>query len=105
MLEQQGFLVIPAETPQEAILIAEKHTDGIDLLLTDVVMPEMNGCDLSRQLLLTHPNLKTLFMSGYSADIIARHGVVEDHVHFIQKPFTSKTLIKSVHELFSSCDH
>jgi two-component system cell cycle sensor histidine kinase/response regulator CckA len=103
MLEQQGFLVIPAGTPQEAILIAEKYKDSIDLLLTDVVMPEMNGSDLSNQLLLTCPNLKTLFMSGYTTDIIASHGVVEDGVNFIQKPFTSKKLIRSVDELLNHC--
>ncbi len=103
MLEQQGFMVIPAEKPQEAIRIAEKNIDRIDLLLTDIVMPDMNGCELSDKLLLTHPNLKTLFMSGYTADIIASHGVVEDGVNFIQKPFTSKKLIKSVDELLNPC--
>ena len=104
ILEQQGLLVIPAETPQEAILIAEKHKNGIDLLLTDVVMPEMNGCDLSNKLLITYPNLKTLFMSGYTSDIIASHGVISEDVNFIQKPFTIKALINSVHELLNSSD-
>lgn len=103
MLEQKGFAVIPAGKPQEAILIAEKHNDTIDLLLTDVVMPEMNGCELSNKLLLTCPNLKTLFMSGYTADIIASHGLVENGVNFIQKPFTSKKLINSINELLNPC--
>ena len=103
MLEQKGFEVIPAGKPQEAILIAEKHNDTIDLLLTDVVMPEMNGCELSNKLLLTCPNLKTLYMSGYTADIIASHGLVENGVNFIQKPFTSKKLINSINELLNPC--
>ncbi|ABL65571.1 PAS domain S-box protein [Chlorobium phaeobacteroides] len=99
MLENNGYTVLSADTPNEAIRIAAKHKGGIGLLLTDVVMPEMNGCDLSNKLRITSPNLKTLFMSGYTADIISRHGVLDDGGDFIQKPFSLKALMESVHNL------
>jgi YesN/AraC family two-component response regulator len=60
--------------------------------MTDVVMPEMNGRELAKNLLSTHPNIKRLFMSGYTADVIAHHGVLEEGMHFIQKPFSMKDL-------------
>jgi DNA-binding response OmpR family regulator len=99
MLENNGYTVLSADTPNEAIRIAAKHKGGIGLLLTDVVMPEMNGCDLSNKLRITSPNLKTLFMSGYTSDIISRHGVLDDGGDFIQKPFSLKALMESVHNL------
>ena len=98
ILEEQGYLVIPAATPHEAIRLASKHRGIVDLLLTDVVMPEMNGSELAFNIQSIYPDLKTLFMSGYTADIIASHGVVEDGVDFIQKPFSSKQLVRSVQE-------
>ena len=98
ILVQQGYLVIPAATPHEAIRIASKHEGVVDLLLTDVVMPGMNGSELAFNVQSICPDLKTLFMSGYTADIIASHGVVEDGVNFIQKPFSGKQLVRSVRE-------
>ena len=92
ILELQGYTVISASTPSEAINLAKKHTTKIDLLITDVIMPEMNGRDLANNLLSIYPNLKRLFMSGYTANVIAHHGVLDDGVHFIQKPFTMKNL-------------
>jgi CheY-like chemotaxis protein len=92
MLTALGYSVLQAGTPIEAMDLVRKHTGRIDLLLTDVVMPEMNGRDLSNRLLHRHPRLKRLFMSGYTADIIARHGVLDDGVNFIQKPFTMQDL-------------
>jgi len=68
--------------------------------MTDVIMPEMNGRDLAKNLLSLHPNIKRLFMSGYTADIIAHHGVIEDGVHFIQKPFPVQSLASKLRELF-----
>jgi len=99
ILEQQGYLVIPAATPHEAIRIASIQKGVVDLLLTDVVMPEMNGSELAEKIQSICPSVKTLFMSGYTADIIASHGVVEDGVNFIQKPFSGKQLVRSVQEL------
>ena len=101
ILERQGFHVIAALTPNEAIKRAQEHPGGIRLLLTDVVMPEMNGRDLAAHLLSRHPGIKILYMSGYTSDIIARHGVLEEGLHFIQKPFTSGALIARLKEMLN----
>jgi CheY-like chemotaxis protein len=98
MLEKLGYQVMAAGTPAEAIRLAEKFAGHIDLLLTDVVMPEMNGLDLCNRLLLTHPNLKRLFMSGYTANAIAHHGVLDEGVCFIQKPFSPENLSIKIRE-------
>lgn len=92
MLEALGYRVLPAGTSAEAIRLAREHAGEIQLLMTDVVMPEMNGRDLAKRLLSLYPNLIRLFMSGYTADVIAPHGVLEEGVHFIQKPFSMKEL-------------
>jgi PAS domain S-box-containing protein len=92
MLKRQGYTVLPAFSPGEAIRLAREHAGEIHLLMTDVVMPEMNGRDLARNLLSLYPGLKRLFMSGYTADVIALHGVLEEGVPFIQKPFTMQGL-------------
>jgi len=100
MLEQLGYNILPASTPGEAICLAEEHVGGIDLLMTDVVMPEMNCRDLAKNILSLYPNLNRLFMSGYTADVIAHHGVLDEGVHFIQKPFTLNGLSSKVREVF-----
>jgi response regulator RpfG family c-di-GMP phosphodiesterase len=98
LLETQGYRVLPAGTPSEAIRLAEEHAGNIHLLMTDVVMPEMNGRDLAKKLLSLNPNLKRLFTSGYTANVIAHHGVLDENVHFIQKPFSRKDLAAKVRE-------
>jgi DNA-binding NtrC family response regulator len=80
------------------IRLASEHAGRIDLLLTDVVMPGMNGRDLAKSLSSTCPGLKRLFMSGDTADIIARHGVMDEGAHFIQKPFSLKDLAAKLRE-------
>ncbi len=92
ILAQLGYQVMPAATPKEALGIAVEHQGRIDLLVTDVVMPGMNGLELTRQLKALHPEIKTLFMSGYTADVIAHRGVLEEEVQFIQKPFAVREL-------------
>lgn len=92
MLGRLGYTVVAASTPGEAIRLAHENSDRIDLLMTDVVMPEMNGRDLAGNLLNRYPGLKCLFMSGYTANVIAHHGVLDEGVHFIQKPFSKKEL-------------
>lgn len=92
MLERLGYTVVAAATPGEAIRLAHKYRGRIDLLMTDVVMPEMNGRQLAGNLLSHYPDLKRLFMSGYTANVIAHHGVLDEGVHFIQKPFSMKDL-------------
>jgi two-component system cell cycle sensor histidine kinase/response regulator CckA len=98
LLEKQGYRVLTAGTPGEALRLVGQHTGEIHLLMTDVVMPEMNGRDLARNLLSLHPNLKCLFMSGYTTNVIAHHGVLDDGVHFIQKPFSRRDMAAKVRE-------
>lgn len=98
MLERQGYTVLAASTPGEAIHLAGESAGQIHLLMTDVVMPEMNGRDLAKHLLSFYPNLKCLFMSGYTANIIAHHGALDEGVHFIQKPFIMRDLASKVRE-------
>ncbi|WP_022666100.1 hybrid sensor histidine kinase/response regulator [Desulfospira joergensenii] len=98
MLERLGYQVIPAKTPGEAIRLAQEFAGKIHLLLTDVIMPEMNGRDLAGSLLSLYPDIKRLFMSGYTANVIAHHGVLDKGVNFIQKPFSRKALAVKVRE-------
>jgi two-component system, cell cycle sensor histidine kinase and response regulator CckA len=98
MLVTQGYTVLAASTPGEAIALAAEHAGEIHLLMTDVVMPEMNGRDLAKNLLSRYPRLRRLFMSGYTANVIAHHGVLDAGVHFIQKPFSLADLTARVRE-------
>ncbi|HBA86653.1 MAG TPA: hybrid sensor histidine kinase/response regulator [Geobacter sp.] len=98
MLSNLGYKVISAYSPEEAIELADGCDMKIDLLLTDIIMPGMNGRDMSVQLLSTHPDMKCLFMSGYTADIIAERGKIGEDVCFLQKPFTTKALAAKVRE-------
>jgi PAS domain S-box-containing protein len=93
MLERHGYTVLPAITPGEAIRLAREHIGRIDLLLTDVIMPEMNGRDLAKNIVSIHPDIKRLFMSGYTANVITKHGVLNEGEHFIQKPFSVIDLV------------
>jgi PAS domain S-box-containing protein len=99
MLEMLGYTVLAAATPGAAIRMAEEYTGRIDLVMTDVVMPEMNGRDLARTLLTIYPGIKRLFMSGYTANVIAHHGVLDEGVHFIQKPFSMIGLGRRLREV------
>ncbi|MCE5265682.1 MAG: PAS domain S-box protein [Deltaproteobacteria bacterium] len=98
VLERQGYRVLAAGTPGEAIRLAGEHAGEIHLLLTDVVMPEMDGRNLAKNMLSLYPNLKRLFMSGYTADVIAHRGVLDEGASFIQKPFSIKELAAKVRE-------
>ena len=104
MLEDFGYRVLTANTPGEAIRIAEEHAGMIDLLMTDVVMPEMNGRDLAKQVLSLYPDIKRLFMSGYTADVIAHQGVLDEGVNFIQKPFSMQALAAKVREVLDGAE-
>ncbi len=98
MLEKLGYRVLAANTPGEALRLADEHAGEIRLLLTDVVMPEMNGPDLAQRLQSLYPDMKTMFMSGYTADVIAGRGVLNAGVNFIQKPFSMNELSVKVRE-------
>jgi CheY-like chemotaxis protein len=102
LLEYLGYTVLAPSSPGEAIRMAGEHSSEIHLLLTDVIMPEMNGKDLAARLRPDHPHLKCLFMSGYTSDVIAQHGILDEGVQFIQKPFSIKDLaikVRAVLEL------
>jgi CheY-like chemotaxis protein len=99
ILNKFGYSVLAASTPSEALQVAQAHGGRIHLLITDVVMPEMNGRQLEQNLRSICPGIKCLFMSGYSGDIVAQHGVLEDGVHFIQKPFSIQALGDRVREI------
>jgi len=96
MLKRQGYNVLAADTPGKAIQMARENHGEIHLLITDIVMPEMNGRDLAKTLLSLYPQINRLFMSGYTADVIAHQGVLDEGVCFIQKPFTQKELTLQV---------
>ena len=98
MLKLLGYTVLPAATPEKALRLAGEHGGTIDLLITDVVMPGMNGLELAEKLASLRPGLKRLFMSGYTANVIAHHGVLDEGVYFLQKPFLSNNLAAKVRE-------
>jgi PAS domain S-box-containing protein len=99
MLEQKGYSVLSAATPAAAIEMARAQTDGIHLLITDVIMPEMNGRDLAEQLTKLFPKIELLFMSGYTANVIVHQGMLNEGVAFLQKPFSILDLARKVREL------
>jgi len=98
LLQGLGYKVLSARTPGEAIRTAGEYSGAIDLLITDVIMPEINGKELANRLGAVRQGLRCLFMSGYMADVIANHGVLEQGVLFLQKPFTMKSLAEKVRE-------
>jgi two-component system cell cycle sensor histidine kinase/response regulator CckA len=99
MLEKQGYTILQASTPSQAIRLARENAGRIHLVMTDVVMPEMNGRDLVKNLLSFCPRLKSLFMSGYTANVIAHHGILDGGVRFIQKPFSRNDLTSTVRDV------
>lgn len=96
LLRQSGYTVLAASSPGEALLLAGGHGGPIDLLLSDLVLPEMNGRELARQLERDRPGIKKLFMSGHAADILADHGVAGREANFIAKPFALDSLLAKV---------
>ena len=99
VLSRSGYTVLTADTPHEALRLASAHPGDIHLLVVDVVMPGMNGRELARELQAERPALEVLFMSGYTADVIGRHGVLEEGENFLQKPFTLDSLRSKVREV------
>lgn len=95
-LEEGGYNVLCADTPDRALEIAEEHDGRIDLLLTDVVMPHMNGKELYAKLSATAPHTRVLYMSGYTYNVVAQHGILEQEIAFLPKPFTIEALAKAV---------
>jgi two-component system cell cycle sensor histidine kinase/response regulator CckA len=102
MLEGLGYRVLAAGTPGAALHLAKTDPSRIALLFTDVVMPEMDGRALAALIGEIHPGLKCLYSSGYTADVIAHRGILDEHVRFLQKPFTTRDLAAKVREALES---
>jgi CheY-like chemotaxis protein len=96
ILEQYGYKTIGAGSPGEALLFLEKHRGPLHLLLTDVIMPTMTGPELKARVNALYPGIKTVFMSGYTAEVIAQRGLLDDGLAFVQKPFTVQDLVGKV---------
>jgi CheY-like chemotaxis protein len=96
MLASLGYHVLAAQSPAAAIDLARQHSGVIDLVITDLVMPDMNGRELAARLAELRPTLKFLYASGYSADVIGDRGVVDETIHFVNKPFSLATLSAAV---------
>ena len=99
MLKQQGYTILVATGPLEAARIGAEHPGGIDLLVTDVVMPKMSGRQLAEQMLHGRPDMKVLYLSGYTENAIVQHGVLDRDVAFLAKPFTQGALANKVREV------
>jgi len=99
ILRRQGYTIIDAANGAEALQILESHKGKVHLLLTDVIMPEMNGKELHSRAAIINPDLKVLFMSGYVGDVLANRGVLEEDVSYIQKPFSTQGLAAKVREM------
>lgn len=99
MLKKQGYSVLEADDEEEALLICRQYKDTIHLMVTDVVMPRISGPELAKRLVVFHPEMKVLYMSGYADNAIVHHGVLKEGVNFIQKPFTIEGLAKKVREV------
>lgn len=101
ILERGGYRILEASEPAEAIKICEEHSGPIDLLITDVIMPKINGGELARQISHLKPAIQVLYTSGYTDGMINQHGILESDVAFLQKPFTSNSLLTKVQELLN----
>ncbi len=97
-LEAAHYRVLVAADGDEALLTSARHPGEIDLVLTDVVMPRMSGGALGAEVAKQRPNLKVLYMSGYTDDAIANHGVLDPGTKFLAKPFTAPELVRKVRE-------
>jgi PAS domain S-box-containing protein len=102
ILELRGYTLLSASTVAEALKICADRAVKIDLVLTDVVLPQQSGTELIRQLLPMRPGIKVLYMSGYTDDSIVRHGVLENEVAFLQKPFTPDSLARRVRDVLDA---
>jgi CheY-like chemotaxis protein len=99
ILEEFGYAVITAPNGTEGLRICKEFKGRIDLLISDVVMPQMSGRELAEHISVLRPEIKVLFMSGYTDDAIVRHGILEENMPFIQKPFLPDALARKAREL------
>jgi CheY-like chemotaxis protein len=101
-LEEKGYTVLTADNPLDAFLLSQQHGGRIDLLITDVVMPGMNGKELQERITQVRPGIEVLFISGYTGEVIAKRGLLAEDTHFIQKPFTLRDLALKVREILDA---
>jgi len=96
---ETGATILEARQGSEALALSEQHQGPIDLLITDVVMPQMSGRELTERLKALRPDMKILFMSGYTDDAVVRHGVLAAEVEFLSKPFSPSMLVSKVRQM------
>ena len=105
MLENLGYQVLAANTPNKAIQLSKEYSGLIDLLITDIVMPEMNGKELAERIRYDRPELKILFIFGYTTNVIVHHGILKEGLNFIQKPFSKKELALKIRRVLTKNDN
>jgi len=101
MLEDVGFTVLKASGGEEALSLSRRGDVPFDLLLTDIVMPEVSGVELADRVAAERPDARILFMTGYTDDIVLREGVLDKNREYIGKPFTQMEIVKKVREILS----
>ena len=99
VFRKHGYSVLEAADEEDALLICQQYEDTIHLMVTDVVMPRISGPELAKRLVVFHPEMKVLYMSGYADEAIVHHGVLDKGVNYIQKPFTFAGLARKVREV------
>ncbi|MBN1514852.1 MAG: PAS domain S-box protein [Phycisphaerae bacterium] len=102
MLKGAGYHVLCAENGARALLLSAEHPGPIQLLITDVIMPDTNGKKLADEVMAARPDLRVLYISGYTSNVIAHHGVLNEGIEFLEKPFTRRSLLKRVREVLES---
>ena len=102
VLQRYGYTVHATARPAEALELAARHDIALDLLLTDVVLPDMNGQAVATKIVALHPRCRVLYMSGYTDEAIVRHGVLDPDAAFLQKPFMAAALVQKVEEVLAS---
>jgi DNA-binding NtrC family response regulator len=100
-LSAHGYRVLEAMNAIEGLQIAMEYAGSIHLLLTDVVMPQMNGQQLCDRVTIIRPEIKVLYMSGYTDNEVIRHGLLDEGINFLQKPFTIQSLAQKIREVLS----
>jgi CheY-like chemotaxis protein len=105
MLARHGYQVIAVAGGQEALTALTHHVERVDLLLTDVIMPQMQGKELAEKIITLHPGTRVVFMSGYTQGLLSAQGVLEPGIHLIEKPFSETALLTKVHEVLNAEPH
>ena len=99
ILQKHGYTVLEAEDVYNAVELSKNYTAPIHLMLVDVIMPDMKGPEVFAKVAAFHPEIKVIYMSGYTDNVIAHHGILEKGIQFIQKPFTVQDLTSKIREI------